>query len=177
MKNSRLTAAEIEEIKMKIRQPVSTTEQQNQEDARVRLENVTPEQVENTIDQVRQGNEINNINPPVQQNNRFQENKTFVVENKETIEEIKVEILKEFFKTQNMNKGEREPVLKLENKKNKLNIRVYNIALDQIIKGIKLKDITTLNQLTCSTAKAIMERCGMKKKNRKRTRHKQPARI
>ena len=65
MKNSRLTAAEIEEIKMKIRQPVSTTEQQNQEDARVRLENVTPEQVENTIDQVRQGNEINNINQPV----------------------------------------------------------------------------------------------------------------
>ena len=64
MKNSRLTAAEIEEIKMKIRQPVST-EQQNQEDARVRLENVTPEQVENTIDQVRQGNEINNINQPV----------------------------------------------------------------------------------------------------------------
>ena len=64
MKNSRLTAAEIEEIKMKIRQPVST-EQQNQEDTRVRLENVTPEQVENTIDQVRQGNEINNINQPV----------------------------------------------------------------------------------------------------------------
>ena len=173
MKNSRLTAAEIEEIKMKIRQPIST-EQQNQEDARVRLENITPEQVENTIDQVRQGNEINNINQPVQQNNQFQENKTFVVENKETIEEIKVEILKEFFKTQNMNKGEREPVLKLEtNKKNKLNIRVYNIALDQIIKGIKLKDITTLNQLTYSTAKAIMERCGMKKKNRKRTSHKQ----
>ena len=77
-----------------------------------------------------------------------------------------------------MNKGEREPILKLEtNKKNKLNIRVCNMALDQIIKGIKLKDITTLNQLTYSTAKAIMERCGMKKKNRKRTRHKQPARI
>ena len=44
MENNRLTAAEIEEIKMKIRQ-----------------------QVENTIGQVRQGNDINNINQPVQQ--------------------------------------------------------------------------------------------------------------
>ena len=62
MKKNRLTAAEIE---MKIKQPINT-KQQNPEHARVRLENLTPEQVENTIEQVRQGNEINNINQPVQ---------------------------------------------------------------------------------------------------------------
>ena len=121
MKKNRLTAAEIEEIKMKIRQPINT-EQQNPEDAKVRLENLTPEQLENTIEQVRQGNEINNINQPVQQEERFEENETFAVENQEAIEEIKIEILEEFFKTQNMNIEKRQPLLKLEtNKKNKLN--------------------------------------------------------
>ena len=49
MKNNRLTAAEIEEIKIKIRQPINT-EQQNPKDTRMRLENLTPEQVENTIE-------------------------------------------------------------------------------------------------------------------------------
>ena len=46
---------------MKIRQPINT-EQQNPKDARVRLKNLTPEQVENTIEQERQGNEIIQIN-------------------------------------------------------------------------------------------------------------------
>ena len=64
---------------MKIRQPINT-EQQNPEDTRVRLKNLTPEQVENTIEQVRQGNEINNINQPVQQEERSEENEIFVVE-------------------------------------------------------------------------------------------------
>ena len=48
-----------------------------------------------------------------------------------------------------MNKEEREKLLELEtNKKNKPNIRIGNIALDQIIKDVKPKDITTLNELT-----------------------------
>ena len=162
---------------MEIRQPINT-EQRNPEDARMRLEKLTPEQVENTrdIEQVRQVNEINNINQPVQQEERIEENETFVVENNEVIEEIKVEILEEFFKTQNMNIEERQPLLKPEtNKQNKFNITIRNIALDQIIEDIRPKDITTLNELTYSTAKAIMETCGMKKKNKKRNIHKQPA--
>ena len=159
---------------MKIRQPINT-EQQNPENARVRLENLTLEQVDNTIEQVGQENEIY-INQPLQQKERFEENETFAVENKEAIEEIKVEILEEFFKTQNINIEEREPLLKLEkNKKNKIDIRIGNIALNQIITDIKPNDITTLNELTYSTTKAITERCGMKKKNRNRTSHKQPA--
>ena len=75
-----------------------------------------------------------------------------------------------------MNIEEREPLLMLEtNKKNKHNTRIGNIALDQIIKDIKPKDITTLNESSYSTAKAITERGGMKKKIRNRTSHKQPA--
>ena len=160
---------------MKIRQPINT-EQQNPENASARLENLTLQQADNTIEQVGQGNEIYNINQPVQQEERFEENETFVVENKEAIEEIKVEILEEFFKTQNIDIEEREPLLKLEkNKKNKINIRIDNIALNQIITDIKPNDITKLNELTYSTTKEITERCGMKKKNRNRTSHKQPA--
>ena len=75
-----------------------------------------------------------------------------------------------------MNIEERESLLKLEtNKRNKLNIRIGNTAIDLIIKDNKPKDITTLNELTYSTAIAITERCGMKKKNRNKTSHKQPA--
>ena len=137
IKNNRLPGAENEEIKRKTKQPINT-EQQNSKDPRVRLENLTPEKVESTIEQVRQGNEINSINQPVQQEEGFEENENIVVESKEATEEIKVEILKKLFKTQNMN-------------------------------------ITTMNQLTYSKAKAIMERCGVNKKNRNRTGHKQPA--
>ena len=46
---------------------------------------------------------------------------------------------------------------------------IDNIALDQIIKDIKSKYITTLNELRYSTAKTVAKRCGMKKKNRNRT--------
>ena len=85
-------------------------------------------------------------------------------------------MLEEFFKTQNMNIEEREPLVKLKtNKKNKLRMRIGNIALDQIIKDIKPKGITTLNELTCSTTKAFTEECDMRKKNRNGTSHKQPA--
>ena len=84
MKKNRSTATEIEEIKMKIRQPINT-KQQNPKDARVRLENLIPEQVENGIEQVRQGNEINDIDQRVQQEERFEKNETFVAENKEAI--------------------------------------------------------------------------------------------
>ena len=92
MKKNRLTAVDIKDIKTKIREPINT-ERQNPEDAGVRLGNLIPEQVENTIEQVRQGKGINDINQPVQREERLKENETFVVDNKETIEEIKIKIL------------------------------------------------------------------------------------
>ena len=137
--------------------------------ARVRLENLTPEQVENTIEQVRQGNRITNINQLVQQEEQL--------ENKEAIEEIKIEILIEFFKTHSMNIEEREPLLKLEkeNKKIKNQHQDWRKALNQTIKDIKPKDTKILNKLTYSAAKAITESCSMKKKKRNRKSHKQSA--
>ena len=65
------------------------------------------------------------------QEERFEKNETFLAENKKAIEEIKIEVVQEFLMTQNMNAEEHELFLKLEtNKKNKLNIRIGNIALD-----------------------------------------------
>ena len=82
----------------------------------------------------------------MQQEERFEENETFVVKSKEATEEIKIEILEDFFKTQNMNTEEREPLLKLEtDKKNKINIKMGNTTLDEIIKDFKSKDITKVN--------------------------------
>ena len=144
MKKNRLTAEEIEEIKTKIRQPINT-EGQNPEHARLRLKNLPPEQTGKTIKPVRQGNEINDTNKPVQLEELFEENETFIVEKKEVIGEIKLEILGELFKTQNMNIEEQEPLLKQEtSKKNKLNIRIDNIALDQVIKSQN-----TFNNIEC----------------------------
>ena len=68
----------------------------------MRLENLTPKQEKNTTEQVRQVNETDNINQPVQQKERFEDNETFVVENKKAPEKIKIEVLEEFFKIQNM---------------------------------------------------------------------------
>ena len=74
---------------------------------------------------------MNNINQPVKQKERLEEIKPL---------QQKTEIVKEFFKTQNMNLEERQPPMKLEtNNKNKLNIRIGNIAPDKIIKDIKPK--------------------------------------
>ena len=63
------------------------------------MENLTPEKVENTIEQVRHGNIIDNVNQPAKKEERFDENENFTVESKEAIEEIKNEILEEFLKT------------------------------------------------------------------------------
>ena len=65
MKKNKLTG-DLEESKTYIRQPTNV-ERQDSQDARVWLENLTPEQAGNTIEQVRQGNGINNINQPVRQ--------------------------------------------------------------------------------------------------------------
>ena len=65
--------------------------------------------------------------------------------------------MEEFLKTQDINIEERA-TSEARNKQ-------------EIIKDIKPKDITTLNELTCSTAKAIMKKRGMKKKNKNGTTH------
>ena len=80
----------------------------------------------------------------MQQEERFEENKTFVIENKEAIEEIETDILEQFLKTSEHRRA-RAPSEVETNKKNKFNIKIGNIALDRVIKDIKQKDITALN--------------------------------
>ena len=53
----------------------------------------------------------------MQQKEQFEDNETFVVENKKALEKIKIEVLEEFFKIQNMIIEDQEPLLKLETRK------------------------------------------------------------
>ena len=95
----------------------------------------------------------------MQQEEQLEENGTFFSRKQgDKIEEIKVDILEEFFKTQNMNIEEREPLLNLETKKkNKVNIRISNLALNQTSKDIEPIDTTTLNELTTQRQATSLE--------------------
>ena len=55
LKKIRLTSTEIEEIKRTAREPTNS-EKQSPEDVRVKIENLKPEQIKDTVEQVRQGN-------------------------------------------------------------------------------------------------------------------------
>ena len=95
----------------------------------------------------------------MQQEEQLEENGTFFSRKQgDKIEEITVDILEEFFKTQNMNIEEREPLLNLETKKkNKVNIRISNLALNQTSKDIEPIDTTTLNELTTQRQATSLE--------------------
>ena len=61
MNKKRLTESEIEDFKKTIRKETKT-EKPKPEDVAVKMENLTPEQIENTIKQFKQGEEINQQN-------------------------------------------------------------------------------------------------------------------
>ena len=64
----RLTEAEIEDIKKTVRKQIKT-EKPKPGDVAVKMENLTPEQIENTIKQIRQGKKVNQQyqNPKMEQ--------------------------------------------------------------------------------------------------------------
>ena len=68
MNKKRLTEAEIEDIKKTVRKQTKT-EQPKPEDAAVKIKNLTPEQIANTIKQMRQRKEVSqqNQNPEMEQ--------------------------------------------------------------------------------------------------------------
>ena len=61
MNKKRLTEAEIEDIKKTVRKQTKT-EKPKPEDVAVKLENLTPEQIENTVKQIRLRKEVNQQN-------------------------------------------------------------------------------------------------------------------
>ena len=68
MNKKRLKEADIENIKKTIRKQTKT-EKIKPEDIAVKVENLTPQQIQNTIKQIRQGKEVNqqNQNPEMEQ--------------------------------------------------------------------------------------------------------------
>ena len=59
LKKNRLTSAEIEEIKRTAREP-RNLEKRNPEDVKVRMENMAPEKIKGTLEEVRRGNQTTN---------------------------------------------------------------------------------------------------------------------
>ena len=94
-KKNILTSAEIEEIK-RTRRESRNSEKQNPEDARVTIENMAPEQIQDTVKKVREGNQINTINevhetkepPPKYENVMAEETVVLDAETKELKEKI-----------------------------------------------------------------------------------------
>ena len=97
MSKKRLTEAEIENIKKTVRKQTKT-EKPKPEDVAVKMENLTPEQIENAIKQIRQGKDVNqqNQSPEMEQP---QENAGDMPEEREELDaetkEMKEELLRQ----------------------------------------------------------------------------------
>ena len=91
MNKKRLTEAEIEDIKKTLRKQTKT-EKPKPKDIAVKMENLTPEQIENAIKQIKQGKEVSqqNQNPEMEQP---QENTRDMSEEREEAEEILRQII------------------------------------------------------------------------------------
>ena len=115
MNKKRLTEAEIEDIKNTVKKQTKT-EKPKSEDVAVKIENLTPEQKENTIKQIRQGKEVNqqNQNPEMEQP---QENKRDMPEEREEldaeIKEMKEEILRQIIQLKNIDIEDRQKLRKI----------------------------------------------------------------
>ena len=104
MNKKRLTEAEIEDIKKTVKKK-TMTEKPKRKNVSVKMENLTPEQTENIIKQIRHGKEVNqqNQNPEMEQP---QESARDMPEEKEELEtetkEMKEEILRQVIQIKNI---------------------------------------------------------------------------
>ena len=115
MNKKRLTEAEIEDIKNTVKKQTKT-EKPKSEDVAVKIENLTPEQKENTIKQIRQGKEVNQQNQNLEME-QPQENKRDMPEEREEldaeIKEMKEEILRQIIQLKNIDIEDRQKLRKI----------------------------------------------------------------
>ena len=119
MNRKRLTEAEIEDIKKTVKKQTKT-EKPKSEDVAVKMENLTPEQKENTIKQIRQGKEVNQQSQNTEME-QPQENKRDMPEEREEldaeIKEIKEEILRQIIQLKNIDIEDRQKLRKIRSDK------------------------------------------------------------
>ena len=119
MNKKRLTEAEIKDVKKTVRKQTET-EKPKPEDVAVKMENLTPEPIENTIKQIRQVKEVNqqNQNPEMEQP---QENTRDMPEQRKELDaetkEMKEEMLRQIIQIKNIYIEVRQKLYKIRSDK------------------------------------------------------------
>ena len=119
MNKKRLTEAEIEDIKKTVGKQTKT-EKPKPEDVVIKMENLTPEQIQNTIKHIRQGKEVHQQNqyPEMEQP---QENTRDMPEEKEELDaetkEMKEGILRQIIQIKNIDIEDRQKLCKIRSDK------------------------------------------------------------
>ena len=115
-------------------------------------------EVQNGIAEV--GNSSINDEDPESQDN-------FTEQYSQEIEEARLEILREFSRTEHQQFSERDPLPKIANSaKLNLKIKLYNVALKKILVN-KECDLSNLNAIIYATGKAISNQMSVKTKKKK----------
>ena len=163
----RLIEAEIEDIKKTVKKETKT-EKSKPEDVAVKMENLTPEQIESTIKQIRKGKKVNqqNQNPEMEQS---QENTRDMPEEREEpdaeTKEMKEEILRQIFQLKSIDIEDRERLCKIRSDKRarKLIGRVKKTAKE--IMNECEETVFTSNEVIYAGAYVITEKLNGKPKN------------
>ena len=181
IKNKRLNDAQIEQIRNEITgiQPEENAAYRRDEQLQVQLTNLSANEIENIIQQVRNGRNV--VQEKEQEHTRRdvppeQEHLDIYLDlNKEKVKEARINIIRELSVVEQIDMMKREnlPKISSNSKANEM-IKLYNVALREIIERTD-KDLTTINNLFYSAAKVITTQLGIKiKKSKKRNTHKPP---
>ena len=162
-----MTGAEIDQIRTQIRNEENVTSDEEEEQHFIENMNLEPivliqqlnmNEVQNRIAEVRNAS-INDEDPESQDN--------FTEQYSQEIEEARLDILREFSRTEHQDFSERDPLPKITNSaKLNLKIKLYNVALKKILTK-KECDLSNLNAIIYATRKAISNQMGVKTKKKK----------
>ena len=167
IRNKRLTDAEIDQIRTQIRNEENVTSDEEEEQHSIEKMNLEPivlipqlnmNEVQNRIAEVRNAS-LNDEDAESQDN--------FTEQYSQEIEEARLDILREFSRTEHQNLFERDPLPKIINSaKFNLKIKLYNVTLKKILTN-KECDLSNLNAMIYATGKAISNQMGVKTKKKK----------
>ena len=164
IRNKRLTDAEIDQIRTQIKNEENATSDEGEEQHFIENMNLEPivlipqlnmNEVQNRMAEVRNAS-INDEDSESQDN--------FTEQYSQEIEEARLDILREFSRTEHQDFSERDLLPKVANSaKLNLKIKLYNVALKKILKN-KECDLSNLNAIIYATGKAISNQMGVKTK-------------
>ena len=174
IRNKRLTDAEIDQIRTRIRNGENVTSDEEEEQHSIENMNLEPivlipqlnmNEVQNRIAKVRNAS-VNDEDLESQDN--------FTEQYSQEIAEARLDILREFSRTEHQDFPERDPLPKITNSaKLNLKIKLYSVALKKILTN-KECDLSNLNAIIYATRKVISNQMGVKTKKKKSKRTNKP---